>query len=143
MGRISTVKSEGSSKLTKILKQLDKVSEMLRQTRQSLASEIEATRSQKHKPRSQQAIAFPPDTDLREDYEKLLRVYAKDGPQRVQEFVRQHTVSHLQMFFRANNLPIDVKKHRKEEMARLLAGHLAQSLSIRGDTTPEPGVGQS
>ena len=135
--------SEGTRRLTQILKQLDKVSETLRQTRESLAAEIEATRGQKRKPRSWQADVLPPETDLREDYEGLLRSYAKGGPQIAQEFVHRYTLSQLQGFFRANNLPIDVKKNRKEEVARILAGHLAQSLSIRGDTTSEPGVGQN
>lgn len=135
-------KSERRSRLVTILKEVDKVTETLTRIRQSLVSEIDDLRGAEHKPRSRPS-SFPPDNALREHYEKLLSDYAKHGAEITQEFIRQHTVAHLQTFFRANNLPIDVKKHRKEEMARLLAGHLAQSLSIRGDTMRETAVGQS
>lgn len=135
-------KSERSSRLVTILKEVDKVTETLARIRQSLISEIDGLRGAENKPRSR-AGNFPPDNALREDYEKLLSEYPKYGAEIAQEFIKQHTVAHLQMFFRANNLPIDVKKRRKEEMARQLTGHLAQSLAIRGDVRRESAAEQS
>lgn len=135
-------KSERRSRLVTILKEVDKVSETLTRIRQSLASEIDDLRGAGYKLRSRPS-SFPPDDVLREDYEKLLSDYAKHGAAITQEFIQQHTVAHLQTFFRANNLPIDVKKYRKEEMARQLSGHLAQSLAIRGDVRRESDAGQS
>lgn len=135
-------KSERHSRLVTILKEVDKVTEKLARIRQSLVSEIDDLRGAEYKPRSRPS-SFPPDNALREDYEKLLSDYAKHGAEITQEFIRQHTVAHLQRFFRANNLPIDVKKHRKEEMARQLTGHLAQSLAIRGDVRRESAAEQS
>ena len=135
-------KSERRNRLVTILKEVDEVTETLTRIRQSLVSEIDDLRAVEYKPRSRPS-SLPPDNALREDYEKLLSDYAKYGAEIILEFIRQHTVAHLQAFFRANNLPIDVKKLRKEEMARQLTGHLAQSLAIRGDVRRESATEQS
>lgn len=138
----SMTKPERRSRLVRILKEVDKVTETLSRIRQSLVSEIDDLHGAEYKPRSRPS-SFPPDNVLREDYEKLLSDYANHGAPITQEFIQQHTVPHLHAFFRANNLPIDVKKHRKEEMARQLTGHLAQSLAIRGDVRRESATEQS
>lgn len=113
------------------LKELDRMSEMLNKVRQSLADEVERMQPRKGKLRPTLPESFPSDNELKEEYERLLSQYGTQELRGVQEFVQEHTSSYLKTFFRANNLPIP-KRHSKEEMARLLRGHLAESHIIRG-----------
>lgn len=113
------------------LKELDRISEMLNKVRQSLADEVEGMQPRKGKVRLAVPESFPSDNELKEEYDRLLNQYDAQGVGGVQEFVQQHTSLYLQRFFRANNLPIP-KRHGKQEMARLLSGHLTESRIIRG-----------
>ena len=135
-------KSAQRRRLVGILREVDKVTERLAQVRQSLVNEIDDLGTAAYKPRPRR-VDFAPDNVLRENYETLLGDYAEHGAETTHAFIQQHTVAHLQRFFRANNLPIDVKRHRKEEMARQLTGHLAQALAIRGGVRRQPGFERS
>ncbi len=79
-------------------------------------------------------ITLPTDKDCQEKFSHLYKEYLAGNSKAVEEFVNNNSKDYLKVFCKANNIPVDIKKVSKEQIAKEIVQRLAQRKAITGET---------
>jgi hypothetical protein len=107
---------------------LDKI-RLLRRTLTELHTAVVSLEGGRTKAKTRQG-ALPDEKQLKAEYEDLYRHFLEAQTDVVGEFVTAKKKPYLMVFFRVNNLPIDLKRVSKEAAAQQLRNWLSQRKAI-------------
>jgi hypothetical protein len=119
-------------RLAKLLKIVERLEQDLSSLKEQIVQLLEESPpKQAGKQRTHKSIEnLPPPEEMRSIWQQLREEYERGGQEAIHKFVEEHTKPFLKAFAHANNLPIDIKRSKKEiakEMLELLRVEIAIS----------------
>jgi len=112
------------NKIQVILQTIELIEKKLRGLKEQVGALDKPKKTKTHGPR------FPDDSELKTEYEALYRGFLECKTDVVAEFVSSHNRAYLTAFYRANSLPIDLKRVSKEAATEQMRNWLSQRKAV-------------
>ncbi|MFN7064888.1 MAG: hypothetical protein ACK4OF_01875 [Aquificaceae bacterium] len=124
------------NRFANIKKKIQLIENILNEIKNELETLIKESETQPKKVnKSKKEALLSPDKELQAEHERLYKKFKTKNTKAIEEFVKEKNKDYLKAFCKANNLPIDVKKVSKDDIAKEIIKWFAQRQAITKKAT--------